>query len=241
MLNRILNISKLSQITQNNNFKSYNTTLPILLQVLKKTRIGYLLKLGNSHIEARSASNLQIGSKYWAIINDSKGEFLISKLIKQPEIFELSKNSSLKFEINEIESLLKTKNLSSTFYESLVDKITTTQNRDDFTFLSNSLFAFQKGVLNIVIKNNKKDVLFQIKKLKNNKIDFSAVFSNLGIIYGSIYNSNELLLKVQYNNVKNILESNTKYLEGFNEIKIIVEDFVLLFDIKRENILDLEV
>ncbi|RAX54663.1 hypothetical protein CCY99_02550 [Helicobacter sp. 16-1353] len=244
MISKILNISKISQNLSQT--KHYNTTLPILLQVMEKTRMGYLLKLGNNIIEAKSMNNLQIGSKYWAIVKDSSvNEILISNLIKQPKIFDNAKKSSLKFDINEFESLLKDSRFIEKFSDNLIEKSIASSTKDDFLFLTNSLIALNKKILNIVINDNKKDILLQIKKPKDGKIEFSAIFNNLGLINGVIYNNQSLIIKTQYKNVRNILENNIKNLEGFDEfdeIRIIFDENInIFFNLYNDGILDLEV
>lgn len=244
MISKILNISKISENLSHT--KHYNTTLPILLQVMEKTRTGYLLKLGSNTIEAKSLNSLQIGGKYWAIVKDSSvGEIIISNLIKQPKIFDNAKKTSLKFDINEIESLLKDAKSIEKFGENLIEKSSISNSKDDFLFLINSLVALNKKILNIVINDNKKDILLQIKKPKNEKIEFSAIFNNLGVINGAIYDNQSLIIKTQYKNVKNILENNIKNLEDFDkfsEISIIFDENIdIFFNLYDDNILDLEV
>lgn len=243
MISKILNLSQISQISQiSQDAKYYNNTLPILLQVLEKTRMGYLLKLGNNIIEAKSTNNLQIGAKFWAIVKDSSvGEILISNLIKQPKIFENIQFSTLKYTIKEFETMVKDGKFVQKFREDLIDNFLKVNSKDEFLFLTNSLLALNKRILNIVIKDNNKNILMQIKRPKGSKIEFSAIFNNLGMIEGSIYNSQKLILKVQYQNVKNILQNNLKYLEGFSEISILVdEDSEIFFNVFDENILDIK-
>lgn len=240
MINKIINIAKLSQFTQDSRIKSFNTTLPILLQVLKKTNSGYLLKLGNSTLEARSANELQIGAKYWAMVRESSvGEMLISKLIKQPEIINIAKNTSLKFEIEEFRAMLESRQFITKFSEILLDKSINTNIKDDFSFLTNSLLALKQDIINLVIKEEGKDILLQFRKPKNAKIDFSAVFNNLGMLEGSIYDNDKVLLKVQYENVRQILLNNANKLSSFSEVVIVLDENVrLLYNMEQERILE---
>lgn len=239
MIQKILNIAKLAQTTQNSQIKSFNTTLPLLLEIIQKSKMGYHIKLGNTTIEAKSSADLQIGAKYWAIVKDVGGELIISELKKRPKIAESAKNSPLKFELDDLPNLFKNAkgmNFVGEFYENLLDKITNVRYKDDFTFLTNSLYALQNGILNLVIKEQKRDSLLQIKKQKNDKVDFSVVFNNLGIINGSIYKNDILHLIVQYKNVKKLLESNANTLD-FKEIHIgLDENCAILFDEINTNI-----
>lgn len=238
MIQKILNIAKLAQTTQNSQVKSFNTTLPLLLEIMQKSKMGYTLRLGNTTIEAKSSAELQIGAKYWAIVREKGGELIISHLKKRPQIAESAKNSPLKFGLDDLPNLFKNAkgaNFVGEFYENLVDKITNAHYKDDFTFLANSLVALQNGILNLVIKEQNRDSLLQIKKQKNDKIDFSAVFNNLGIINGSLYKNDILHLVVQYDNVKKLLENNINAID-FKEIHISLdENCEILFDEPHEN------
>ena len=242
MIQKILNIAKIAQTSQNSSVKSFNTTLPLLLTIMQKSKMGYLLKLGNTTIEAKSNANLQLGAKYWAIVRDSGGELLISQLKMRPKIAESAKNSPIKYELENLMDFFKSAKSAKgadfvgEFYENLVDKITNAKFKDDFAFLANSLYALNKGILNLAIKDGARDILLQIKRQKNDKIYFSAVFSNLGIINGSIYKNEILHLSVNYENVKKLLDSNKNALD-FDEIYISLdENCEILFDEPNERI-----
>lgn len=244
MISRILNIAKIAQISQNT--KHYNVSLPILLQVLEKTRNGYLLKLGQNTIEAKSANTLQLGAKYWANVREgSVGEILISTLIKQPKIVDYIKDTRVKWSFDEVNEMFKDSQFIQHFKERLIEQLSTTQSKDDFLFLSNSLFALSKHIINLVISNNKKDILLQIKKPHNNKVEFCAIFANLGVINGIIFDLSILHLITQYKSVKTILENNINNLQNYQQfetIKILVnEGSATLFDLYDENLLDVEV
>ena len=242
MIQKILNIAKIAQSTQNDSVKSFNTTLPLLLTILQKSKVGYLLKLGNTTIEAKSNANLQLGAKYWAIVKDIGGELLISNLKMRPKIAESLKNAPIKYELENLleffkgDKFAKGANFVGEYYENLLDKIANAKFKDDFTFLANSLYALNQGILNLVIKDGTRDILLQIKRQKNDKIYFSAVFSNLGIINGSIYKNEILHLSVQYDNVKKLLDSNKNALD-FDEIYISLdENCEILFDEPSERV-----
>lgn len=231
MLQKILNIAKISQLTQNSQVKTFNTTLPLLLEILQKTQKGYLLKLGNATMEAKSNANLQIGTKYWAIIKDTNGEILISNLQKQPKIMESIKHAPLNFTLEDLPKMAKNADFVREFRDNLLDFIINAKSKDEFLLLSNSLLALQQGILNLVIKDKNRRILLQITKQKHHKIHFSAIFSNLGIINGILYNNDILHLNVCYEHIKKLLENNANKLD-FSEISISVsEDNKPLFDI----------
>lgn len=230
MLQKILNIAKISQLTQNSHIKTFNTTLPLLLEILQKTHRGYNLKLGNATMEAKSNANLQIGSKYWAIIKEKNGEILISNLQKQPKIMEMAKDSPLIFTLKDLPTMAKNAEFVREFRDSLLDLMMNARQRDEFLFASNSLLALQQGILNLVIKDNHRHILLQIQKMKNQSIRFSAIFSNLGIINGILYNNDILHLSVCYEHIKKLLDCSANKLD-FSEVSISVcDDNEVLFD-----------
>lgn len=241
MLDKLAKIISLSSVISSNN-KIFNTSLPVLLQILSKTNDGYLLKLGTNKIEAKSLENITIGSKYWALLNENNNGLLISNLIKQPHIMDDIYKSPIIFNLDTLELnnyyFKDNVKLSS---ESLRDVIICTldkcENRDEFILLSNMLFGLKQGVITLVIKDREKNFLIQIKKIKN-KIEFCAAFSNLGLIYGELYDDS-LILRVQFDKIKWLLK---KYIYElpFNEVNIILDSRInLIFNM--DNILDLEV
>ncbi|MGX3010160.1 hypothetical protein ACWIUD_01155 [Helicobacter sp. 23-1044] len=233
MIQKILNIAKIAQTTQNNSIKNFNTTLPLLLEILQKTQKGFLLKLGNTTIEAKSNANLQLGAKYWAIVRDSGGELLISKLKMRPKIAESAKNSPIFFTPKDLEAMAKNADFVREFRDKLIDSALNTHLKDEFDFISNSLYALNQGILNLVIKEQNRHILLQIKRQKNEQITFCAVFHNLGIVSGSIYQNKILHLSVNYENVKKLLEKNTYKLD-FSEVNIVVRDNSVLYEMMED-------
>ena len=163
MINKILNITQIAKkIDQQTH---YNNTLPLLLQILDKTKNGYKLKLGNNIIEARSTKELQIGKNYLATIKENKnGEIIISNLVNRPRILEVIKDSTLKFEINELKEIFKDSKFMQNLEQNLEQKISIANSKDDFLFLTHSLIALNKKIINLIIKDRNKEAVLQIKK-----------------------------------------------------------------------------
>lgn len=235
MLNKILNIAKIAQISQQSSIKSYNATLPILLEVLNSSKNGYLLKLGNNTLEARSAQTLQIGAKYLAIIKETKsGEILISSLKQRSKIYELSQFYSKKIPLENLPNAYKN---FADFYPNLLNSALECNNQHDFNFILNSILAYEKRVINLAIKDEKKEFLLQIKPSKK-RIDFSAIFSNLGVILGQIYDK-DLILKVQFEIVQKLLINNAYALSDFRDIKILLDSTIEpLFEVYGEKVIE---
>ena len=191
MIQKLLNIAKIAQSTQNSSVKNFNTTLPLLLTIIQKSKMGYMLKLGNTTIEAKSNANLQIGAKYWAIVRDVGGELLISKLKMRPKIAESAKNSPIKYELENLMDFFKNAKFAksadfvSEFYENIIDKITNAKFKDDFAFLANSLFALNQGILNLVIKMGCVIFCYKLNGKKMIKLILARFLAILGLSMGA--------------------------------------------------------
>lgn len=243
MFDKINNLSLFLKFSDSLNNKIFNTNLPVLLQVIDKIKSGYLLKIGDRVIGAKSIENLIIGSKYWGILNENNREVLISNLIKQPKILDEVYKSPIVFDISTLELISQndSNNISQLssdrVRDALIYALEKTNSRDEFILLSNMLFGLKYGVFTFVIRDREKRFLTQIKRLQN-KIEFCAAFNNLGIIHGEILN-NDLMLRVQFELTKKVL------LKYANEIPFFIVDIIidssikLLFDM--DNMLDLEV
>lgn len=230
MLQKILNIAKIAS-AKSSQVTNFNTTLPLLLEILQRTKRGYLLKLGNATMEAKSSTPLQVGARYFAVLNDKNGELLISNLQKIPKIAESAKNSPIVFAPKDLETMGK--DFAREFRDSLLDSAINAKSKDEFLFLSNSLLALQQGILNLVIKDRNKRILLQIKRQKDKKIEFCAVFSNLGIIGGVVFDESILHLRVSYERVKKLLENSARELD-FSEVSIAVQENSVLFEMVDE-------
>lgn len=232
MLQKILNIAKIAQASaKSSQVTNFNTTLPLLLEILQRTKRGYLLKLGNATMEAKSSTLLQVGARYFAVLNDKNGELLISNLQKIPKIAESAKNSPIVFTPKDLETMGK--DFVREFRDSLLDSAINAKSKDEFLFLSNSLLALQQGILNLVIKDRNKRILLQIKRQKDKKIEFCAVFSNLGVIRGVVFDKSILHLRVSYERVKKLLENSARELD-FSEVSIAVQENSVLFEMVDE-------
>ena len=227
MIQKILNIAKLAQTTQNSHIKNFNTTLPLLLEILQKSKMGYVLKVGNTTIEAKSATPLQIGTKYFATLDNTNGSLLISNLQKIPKIAESAQHSPIFFEAKDLEKMGR--DFVREFRDNLLDSAINAKSKDEFLFLSNSLLALQQGVLNLVVREKNRKILLQIKRQKDEKIEFCAVFGNIGIVRGVIFGERILHLSVGYWRVKKLLENNIGELD-FSEVSIAVAENSVLFE-----------
>lgn len=243
MLNNIALISKLSQITQNQILKTYNINLPITLEVLEKRAFSYLVKLGHTIIEAKSAQELRVGAKYWAILKDTNtGDNIISNLVLKPQVAEIMNSSSIAISVKEFLVLLESKKPKQIIKDNLINIMQTTQNRDDFLLSSNMLLAMEQNITSLVISDNGRKSLLQIRPKNKQEVEFSAIFAHLGVVWGKIYSSDVLLLKVQFQNVLNLLNKYKSELNYLSKVEIICDkNITLLSNLCDENLIDCEV
>lgn len=230
MIEKITKIFQLHSI----NVKHYNSSLPLEILIMQKIKNGYLIKLGNKVIEARSAQPMQIGAKYWVHMNENNNEIILSNIFKQPKITSFLERSPLVLEsMNEKNILEFIAKMKENIFEALINA----KDRDEFLLLNTMLLGMSKGIISIVINQNNRRCLAQIRFKK--KIEFSAVFANLGVINGVLYEKH-LLLSVQYESVKKILQKNANKLEGFSLDIIVSPKIEIMQDIFEDSLLVLE-
>ena len=235
MINKIAKIYQILQVIQKGELKNYNTNLPIELMILKKIKNGYLIKLGQNTIEAKSTESIQIGAKYWAYMKENNGEITLSNLSKQPKIMDFLPKTELVLEKVDEKNILE---FISKMKESIFEALINAKDRDEFLLLSTMLWGMKKNIISIVInQKNSKRAIVQIRF--KNKIEFSTIFPNLGIIEG-ILQGNYLLLNVQYEGVKKLLQKHANKLEGFFLEISLSPKIEIMQDIFENYFLDLE-
>ena len=173
-----LNLSKVGKVLNTlNKFQTieFNTILPVKIEVKEKlSNIKYLIKLGNKEVVTKSFVPLKKG-KYFALIKDLRGNIQISNL-------KPLSNTALIFE------KVKTKNLDNLSKEKIIHHLANSNSKEEFIFFMNLLLSLEKKIHHLII-NEKKKALLQYKFSKN-KLQFYAVFNNLGEIEGEIYTNN---------------------------------------------------
>lgn len=235
MIEKIAKIYQILQIMQKGEVKNYNTNLPIELMILKKIKNGYLIKLGEKIIEAKSIESIQIGAKYWAYMKENNGEITLSNLLKQPKIMDFLPKMEMVLEKVDKKNIF---DFISKMKEELIQSLINAKDRDEFLLLNTMLGGMKKNIISIVIKErNSKRAIVQIKF--KNKIEFSAIFPNLGIIEG-VVQENHLLLNVQYEGVKKLLQKYENKLEGFFVEIYVSKKIEIMQDIFENYFLDLE-
>ncbi|WP_104697066.1 MULTISPECIES: hypothetical protein [unclassified Helicobacter] len=244
-------IEKISSLLQNiskiSHTKEINNTLPILLQVLKKeSKDIYLIKMGNMQTTTKSQKELLIGGKYLANVTKSSiGSILLSNLTPYPKLLDEIGNSPIKLTHHDLKKFLNKdyKIFLEEWKTFLLEHLSQAPTRENFLFLGNMLLSLQKEILTLIVNEDKKDNLLQIKKKKSRQeLEFYALYPHLGSIDGLIYQKGQdlgLRLIVTFDSVKNLLEKNISSLDSFSQIDIFkTETIEPLFNFK-DHLLDL--
>lgn len=239
MIEKLLQIAQLGQKGEIKRLTHFNTTLPILLEVLKKTKHQhYLLKIGNQILETKSLKELEIGGRYFALMRHlNHGGIMLSLLKKEPEI----PKNFLEISLGEFkkERLEKSQN----FQEMAFEKMLHSQNKDEFLSWGFFLLGLQKGIMSFWFEHEQKRVFLQTKA-KKSQIDFYALFPHLGEIEGRIFalaDSLVLELNVAYEGVAQLLEKNQSLLKGVSELRVQVSDKITPLFLPKEQLLDLKI
>lgn len=250
MINQIQNIAKIQEILNKSNKTEFNSTLPIAIKVLKKTSsLHYMLQIGKQQMETKSMQELMIGGKYWAEMKTSKhNTILISNLVPQPKL--ALQTPFFMFTMEQVSQLLtQEKKPAENLKNFVMERLSTTTDKNEFSFLSNMLLSLQQHVLTIPFFFEDRFGYAQFKKKqsessKQKALEFYALFQNLGSLEGKILElDNEelaLYLKTPFPKTKAFLESELDKLRGFSEVHINIEKEIKPFYEFSDSLLDLK-
>ena len=217
-----LNISKVGKILNTlNKFQTidFNTTLPVKLEVKDKiNNIKYLIRLGRKEVVTKSFTPLKKG-KYFAIVKEIHGNINISNLKKLSNI-------ALMFEKIEPKDV-------NTKHQILIH-LANTSSKEEFIFYMNILISFQQKIYHLFI-NDKKKALLQYKFQKN-KLQFYAVFNNLGEIEGEIF-ENSLNIYSPFKNTLQLIKENEDMINL--KVNVFLKEAKPLYEFS-ENLLNLK-
>jgi hypothetical protein len=171
MVNNINNVKKISKFLSNTKSAiEFNNRLPVSIEVLKKidyTR--YALKMGSREITTKSFKELELGSKYWGELhsNPKAQSMNLSNLHKKPPFLQ-KETLPVAIELDVlIKKVLTEKRPSAFIKEAILEKMTQTEDKDEFTFLTNLLLSMHHDILTIPFRVNEKYNLFQMRKRKD--------------------------------------------------------------------------
>ncbi|CBG40550.1 hypothetical protein [Helicobacter mustelae] len=242
----IQKIASLSQSIQKlSQHQEINNTLPVLIHVLQKqSKDLYQIKIGNLITQTKSQKELMIGAKYLATLQKNPtGTLILSHLWLYPKALESLQNAPLKFSINDLKELLKNPEKFHEEWKSfLVEKFAHAPSKQEFLFFGNMLLSLQKNITSLVIDQDGKNHILQIKKMPQQSLEFYALYPNLGAISGLVYKSQGgvgLNLNVPFANVKNLLEKHLDTLHFFAQKQITLTPNIPPLFSFEDNLLDL--
>lgn len=229
----------------------FNNTLPVRLEILEKIHgVRYMAKVGNITLELKSLQELQIGGKYWAMMNQSsQGAVLLSKLVKQPELLEY-KLAPLRLTPNDLEQFLLSKDADpfSSMKQFLGERLAMADSRWEFAFFTHMLLSLRQKILTIPLRydEGEKEGFLQVRKRPKGKeeVEFYCVFANLGACSGilrEIEEITQLHINVLYESTAHLLKDNLKELSFISEVSInIDENITPLYDFGNGKLLDIK-
>jgi len=201
----------------------FNTSLPVKVEVKKAINpITYLINVGNKKdLVTKSKVKLNPG-KYFASIKELDGFIQIKNLKPLPKIAIFLEKINFNF---------KEKPFNK---NNIIHQLANATSKEEFLFFTNVLLAMQKKIYHYII-NEKKKALLQYKYSKN-KLQFYAIFNNLGEIEGEIFNN---LVKIYspYKEVLNLIEKNKNLINL--DIQTFLKNTKPLFEF-NENLLNLK-
>jgi len=198
----------------------FNTTLPVKLEVKEKiSDIKYLIQLGKKEVITKSFIPLKKG-KYFALVKEIQGNINISNLKPLSHIALMLEKIPLK-EVNSKEQIL--------------NHLANATSKEEFIFYMNILLSFQKKIYHIFI-NEKKKALLQYKFQKN-KLQFYAVFNNLGELEGEIF-GNILNIYSPFKNTLQLIKENENLIDL--KVNVFLKEVKPLYEFS-ENLLNLKV
>lgn len=240
MIDKLLQLVRTTQSLENKGVAHFNTTLPILLEVLKKTKHQhYLLRLGNQILETKSLKELEIGGRYFALMRHSSlGGIMLSSLKAEPKIPQYFLESSLQ----DLKEILKTQKRGE-LQDFALHKMTTSETKEEFLSWGFFLLGLQKEVLSLWLKEEEKRAFLQLRRKKNH-LEFYGLFPHLGELSGRVFAIKEgvrVEIDVLYEGTAFLLDKNRASLKGIDELLIRVRDKINPLFLAQEQLLDLKI
>lgn len=240
MIHKLLQIAHLTDKGNIKKLMHFNTTLPILLEVIKKTkRQHYLLKIGHQFLETKSLKDLEIGGRYFALMRHLNGSLALSSLRSEPQI----PKNFLQFSLGELKQEVLDFSQMQDFSQMASEKMLHAKNKDEFLSWGFFLLGLQKGILSFWLPSGEREIFFQLKRRKS-QLDFYALFPHLGEIDGRIFIFDRdliLELRVAYEGVASFLEENRSLLKGVSELRVQVSDKIAPLFLPKDQLLDLKI
>jgi len=209
----------------------------------------YSISLNSKQLNAQSEKTLLEGSKYWTQFTQTKNQTpTLSKLLKMPSIMKELQLHSQTYSTKELLNLFKSNNPEKSMKNSLLEKLTTATNKEEFSANSNLLLSLQNSVFTIPLNFHNYFSILQFKKRYNKKtkkshIDFYAALEFLGPVSGiiSLENSDiKIVLHVAFAKTEEFLQNEIKNFSYDIEITL-VDTIEPLFESHINSLLDINV
>jgi len=188
------------------------------IDVLKSLGDGkYSVLLENKTLTAQSDKPLSSGEKYWVQFTHAKDSTIVlSNLLKAPQLLQNTKNMPIEYSIKDLQTLLNTKDPTSTIKQNLLEHLSSASTKEDFSNISTLLLSLHNQTVTIPLLYHEYLSVLQFKKRYNKKtkkeyIDFYAALDHLGPVSGLLMLENgeiNVKLGVAYETTKNFLENN---------------------------------
>ncbi|OHE07615.1 MAG: hypothetical protein A3G74_07375 [Sulfurimonas sp. RIFCSPLOWO2_12_FULL_34_6] len=188
------------------------------IDVLKSLGDGkYSILLDNKSLTAQSDKPLSEGAKYWTQLSQSKNSTPeLSNLLKQPHLLKSLQNSTIEYSIKDLQTILSSKKPESIIKHGLLEHLTNSATKEEFTNTSTLLLSLQNQTMTIPLNYHGYFFVLQFKKrynkrTKKTQIDFYAALELLGPVSGVISLEGGAVsaeLNVAFNKTKQFLEDN---------------------------------
>lgn len=206
----------------------------------------YIIQQGTNTLTATSDKPLNINKHYWATLTTDDKIVTLSNLIKYPPILKEMQHLPIIFKADELGNILKQKDPLTTIKDLLLQNISHTTSKHQFTQISNLILPLIHNIITIPLTYQGNFGIFQLKKRYNKKnkkiqLDFYAAFNNLGPISGliSLLHDDILInINVAFLSTKLFLEKHLKEIQYSVKINI-KKNINTLRNLTSEGLLDL--
>lgn len=240
----ISNLSKISLNTLSASLKTIN------LEVLKSLGDNiYLVKIENKTLKLESKNTLPLDTNLKALVDTKdKNLFKVLSFAKIPLFLQNIQNKNSYFDLTRVLEILKNSQPHKELKTEILELLSKTTSKDDFTTLSSTLLSLNAQTLSIPFEYMGFMSLLQMKKrynknLKRYSLDFFGFFEHLLSIKGVIteYEDNiKIELSVLNSYVKEVLLKEVSSLR-YNITINIDQNIEPLYDMSLTSLLDKKV